>query len=169
MECHTFACLILTSSFQARELEPGTHCQLFNWWFVFSLAIDPQLINSNSQRLCIVPHSCYNAKPSRRYHLLRVNHYASVKFDQVHREQNNGAFVQINQHRRHPEPRCAGVSSDLANNIIFTNMFKQLHTRPQWQRASNGAGRNNSIFAIRRVYRDDPIQHLTESQTGTIS
>jgi hypothetical protein len=98
-----------------------------------------------------------------------VNHYASVKFDQVHREQNNGAFVQINQHRRHPEPRCAGVSSDLANNIIFTNMFKQLHTRPKWQRASNGAGRNNSIFAIRRVYRDDPIQHLTESQTGTIS
>ena len=79
------------------------------------------------------------------------------------------AHLQVNQHRRHPEPRCAGVSSDMANNIIFTNMVKQLHTRPQWQRASNGAGRNNSIFAIRRVYRDDPIQHLTESQTGTIS
>jgi hypothetical protein len=57
----------------------------------------------------------------------------------------------------------------MGTKLIFTYMVKQLHTRPQWQRASNGAGRNNGVFTSRRVYSNDPIQHLTESQTGAIN
>ena len=84
VECHIVAWFDPPNVISVNHVSLA-HTAVFNWWFVSSVAIDPQIINSNSQRLCIVPHSCYNAKPSRRYHRLRVNHYASVKFDQVHR------------------------------------------------------------------------------------
>jgi hypothetical protein len=57
----------------------------------------------------------------------------------------------------------------MATKLIFAYMVKQLHTRPQWQRASNGTGRNNDVSTTRRVYSNDPIQHLTESQMGAIN